>query len=673
LRPVFPAFVLRLAHAALLVTIASIVDAHFLQSLGVHHPLIVFCAPVAVAAMFLGLEGGFAATIFSALSAAYFSFEPISRFAIARVVDQVYVGVFVLQGCLVSFAAHWMRRAKRAETERDNAKERARFTEQVRESEERLRLALESARMGMWSWDTASDLSDWNDQQYELLGLPRGGGHEPVRCFFDRIHPDDLKEMKIVLHQVLAQGQEFYHEYRIVRPDGEVRWLATRGRVSRNAEGKATLIRGVNYDITSHRTCSEELLRSERESRARANELAILMDTVPAITFIAHDPECRRMTGSLKSREILQVPEGKSVSASAPEGEQPGSFRGFKNGRQMTPDELPMQRAAKGEEIRNFEFTLVLSDGSFCDVLGNAVPLQNDSGKITGAIGAFIDITEQKRIQRELEKARNELEQRVRERTSELHNALEILKKETEERIESVNMLIHQSRLAVMGEMIGNIAHQWRQPLNTMGLIVQEVPMMYRSGEFSEEYLKTQMGKAKDLIWHMSQTIEDFRSFFRPTKDKLIFKAREMIEKTLNLVEDTLKSQQITVEVKSDDDPDIYGYLGECCQVLLNLLVNSRDAFLAHEVDAARYIIVRAFSGDGTTVITVWDNAGGIPDEIIHRIFEPYFTTKGPEKGTGLGLYMACNIIQRRMNGRFTVRNLNGGAEFRIEVPSREL
>lgn len=668
---------LRSFAAALLVAVGTATQALFLQPVGFHHPFLIYYGAVALSAMYLQLEGGLTATILAALAADYFWMGPSHSLLIRSPNDQIYVTVFVLEGLIISYAADWMRRAKTAEAQASLAEEREKAAEKLLQSEQRLRLALEGAQMGMWEWDLEAGLSEWNEQEYVLLGLPVGDGHEPADSFFTRIHPEDIDRVMNLAHGAIEQGKDIMDEFRIIRPDGEMRWLAGRGRVSRDADGKPVKIFGVTYDITCQRLIEEELRRSEAEARARADELAVLMDTVPAITFIAHDPECSNMSGSRKSRQFLRVPEGKSVSVSAPEEERPTSFRCFRNGRELTTEELPLQMAAKGQVIHDCELTIVFEDGTFCDIFGDAVPLYGHEGNVRGAIGAFLDITELKKIRQELEKAHDELEKRVEERTAELQDALESLKKETEERIQTLHalrerdqLLIHQSRLAAMGEMINNIAHQWRQPLNVLGLIVQELLVIYRKGEFNEEYLKAQMSKSMELIFHMSQTIEDFRSFFRPSVQKMAFKADEMIGKTLSLVEDIFKNSEITVQVEEIGEPVIYGYVSECSQVLLNLLLNARDAFLERKEEKARVIRVRTFCEDGRTVLTIADNAGGIPEEIIDKIFEPYFTTKGPDKGTGIGLFMAKNIIEKHMNGKFTVRNVEGGAEFRIEVAS---
>jgi PAS domain S-box-containing protein len=228
-------------------------------------------------------------------------------------------------------------------------------------------------------------------------------------------------------------------------------------------------------------------------------------------------------------------------------------------------------------------------------------------------------------------------------------------------------LLITQGRLAVMGEMIDNIAHQWRQPLCALGLIVQQVQLLYGSAGFSREFLDENTGKAMHLIRHMSRTIDDFRDFFRSDKEMTRFHVNQVISQTLSLIEDSFNSRQISIDFHTESDPMITGYPNEYAQALLNILVNAHDALVERNVDNPR-IFLRTFAEKGKTVLTITDNAGGIAEEIIGRLFDPYFTTKGPDKGTGIGLFMSKTIIEKNMGGRLTARNNRQGAEFRIEA-----
>lgn len=232
---------------------------------------------------------------------------------------------------------------------------------------------------------------------------------------------------------------------------------------------------------------------------------------------------------------------------------------------------------------------------------------------------------------------------------------------------EKEQQFMQQSRQAAMGEMIGHIAHQWRQPLNTLGLVVQQLHLDYEQSELFKAHLDNSAAIIMDIIQHMSRTIDDFRNFFRPDKEKVTFNVLKQISKTLSLVEAVFKEQRITIEVDPSGDPVIYGHPNEYSQALLNILINARDAFLGQKIDKPK-VTINLTTAEGNSVVTITDNAGGMPEEILDKIFDPYFTTKGPEKGTGVGLFMSKIIIEKSMNGSLSARSVSNGAEFRIQV-----
>jgi C4-dicarboxylate-specific signal transduction histidine kinase len=344
--------------------------------------------------------------------------------------------------------------------------------------------------------------------------------------------------------------------------------------------------------------------------------------------------------------------------------------------------------AVKDRRRFSMEYRLRRADGEYGWIVDTGAPHLTQDGDLLGYIGSCFDITEQKQAKEELQQANELLTQRVAERTVELSDTIESLKDEIDQRIrmgealqeettqrlnvqvelrEKELLLLQQSRLAAMGEMIGNIAHQWRQPLNMLGLLAQDLAMTYKKGEFSTEYLEGNVKKVLETIHHMSKTIDDFRNFFRPDKEKADFRIREVIEKTISLLEVSLNAQQIKTSVISACDPVVNGYPNEFAQVLLNVMVNARDALVTQQVTSPT-IAIEMGTEDGRSVVTITDNAGGIPENIIDKIFDPYFTTKGPDKGTGVGLYMSKIIIEKNMNGSLTARNVEGGAQFRIVV-----
>lgn len=238
-----------------------------------------------------------------------------------------------------------------------------------------------------------------------------------------------------------------------------------------------------------------------------------------------------------------------------------------------------------------------------------------------------------------------------------------------EELHEKDQLLMQQSRLAAMGEMINNIAHQWRQPLNVVGLIVQELQTRHDQGDITNELFREKVADVMKVLQHMSQTIDDFRTFFRPNKKKEYFQVAQLVPKVFSLVDGSFRKMEIRLDSNLADTTVICGYPNEYSQVLLNILVNARDAFSECATDCQRVVSISAFTESGRSVVTIADNAGGIPEEIIHKVFDPYFTTKGPDKGTGVGLYMSKLIVDKSMNGTLTVCNTHDGAQFRIEIP----
>jgi signal transduction histidine kinase len=258
---------------------------------------------------------------------------------------------------------------------------------------------------------------------------------------------------------------------------------------------------------------------------------------------------------------------------------------------------------------------------------------------------------------------------------SELLGSLNQLNKTLEQRIieevakgrEKDHLLIQQAKLASMGEMIGNIAHQWRQPLNNVGLLIQDLKNASHFGDLNEAYLNESVDKAMVLVQNMSATIDDFRYFFSPKKEPRKFSMAESIGKAISFVEANLKNSGIEIELDIKDEVTLNGFPNEYSQVLLNLLNNAKDVLIERGIERPK-VTVQLVKEDDRALLTVRDNGGGIPADIIDKIFEPYFSTKKGEKGTGIGLYMSKMIIENNGQGKLTARNAEGGAEFTIEV-----
>jgi len=259
----------------------------------------------------------------------------------------------------------------------------------------------------------------------------------------------------------------------------------------------------------------------------------------------------------------------------------------------------------------------------------------------------------------------------LRSLQTELQSQNILLKELMKKQQEQEQMMIEQSKMAAMGEMISAIAHQWRQPLNILALYVQDVSGAYEMGEIDEDYVNKMVSNSMKQIDFMSSTIDDFRSFFTPNKNKEQFSIVQQLNKTIDLLRPQLKAHNITIEL-SDTDCEIFGYPNEFQQVALNLINNAKDAILDKQKENNELKGVITISGekiDSDFVLSFLDNGTGIKEEILQKVFEPYFTTKFPQNGTGVGLYMAKEIIERHYYGSISVANKNDGAEFLIRIP----
>lgn len=260
------------------------------------------------------------------------------------------------------------------------------------------------------------------------------------------------------------------------------------------------------------------------------------------------------------------------------------------------------------------------------------------------------------------------IEKLARSKEKEEHLSKELEVTQYEKEYQQV-MLLQQSKLASMGEMIDNIAHQWRQPLNLLGIIVQKSLRAYEAGKVDEKYLNKMISDSMEQILHMSQTIEDFHNFVKPYQKDSEFDINESVEQSFQLLSAMFESYRIEVNITYTEEALlIFGSHSEFKQVMINLLLNARDALMENNIQSP--VITIGISADGLEgVVNIQDNGGGIAPEIIGRIFEPYFSTKEEGRGSGIGLYMSYAIIRTKMGGRIEVRNIKDGALFTLRLP----
>jgi len=243
----------------------------------------------------------------------------------------------------------------------------------------------------------------------------------------------------------------------------------------------------------------------------------------------------------------------------------------------------------------------------------------------------------------------------------------ERVKEEVEKRQEKEKLMLLQSRQAQMGEMISMIAHQWRQPLNTLSLIMQNLYLKYKLKILDDAYMDKFKKDSTKQIEQMSSTIEDFRMFFRPQKEKQRFGIFETVDHVIKMLDPLYGHDQILIKANIKEEIYVDGYANEFAQVLINILNNAKDAILEKSDDEVpRRIDIETVKDEDEVCIIIQDHAGGIDEEILEKIFDPYFSTKEDKVGTGIGLYMSKIIIERHMGGKLSARNRYDGAQFMI-------
>ena len=259
----------------------------------------------------------------------------------------------------------------------------------------------------------------------------------------------------------------------------------------------------------------------------------------------------------------------------------------------------------------------------------------------------------------------------LKQMNKELYKKVEIEMKKNEEKH---RISIQQSRMASMGEMLENIAHQWRQPLSTISVVASGIKLKKELNILNDEELDDALSHIKNATQYLSNTIEDFRNFFSKDKISSNINIRSTINKTIDLVSSTFAKEEITL-VRNIQDINFASFENELIQVLMNILINAKDAL--ENKQSQKLIIIKVKQHKNNIIITIKDNAGGINEDIIDKIFEPYFTTKHQFNGTGIGLYMSKLISEKHLDGEIIVKNVSfefnktlyQGALFKIILP----
>ena len=310
-----------------------------------------------------------------------------------------------------------------------------------------------------------------------------------------------------------------------------------------------------------------------------------------------------------------------------------------------------IQESLKQEQTQTYECLLKRHDGTPFPALvkGSTIHFFGKSLRVS----ALIDLSELKEAQYALQAMNETLEEQVKEHI--------------ERNRQQEMLLFQQSRHAQMGEMISMIAHQWRQPLNVLSLLSQNIIFKYRLNKLDDASMNEFKEDSMRQVMQMSKTIDDFRDFFKPDKTKKRFDVKEQLSHTVEMIKPILAGHGIELSFHAEDALMIEGFPNEFGQSIINILNNAKDVLLESIFEQPKRIRVDAKRIDAQHImVCIEDNGGGIEERVMPHIFEPYFSTKTTQNGTGLGLYMTKMIIEEHMGGVISVTNTLEGAQFKI-------
>ena len=511
-------------------------------------------------------------------------------------------------------------------------------------SEEQMRLFFDRQRVGMAITSPRMGWVKVNDRLCQMLGYAR---EELLsKTWMEVTHPQDLpRDLAIFNRLLVGELQEYSHEKRYIRKDGSILHTELSVGCVRHEDGSINYVLAVLTDMTEYRQVQEALSRILREQEI------ILENANVGISLIV---ERRQVWINPWMEKVFQYPrnelEGHSTEKLYP------SLAAYQAlGLAAYP------ALSRGESFETVQ-ELRRRDGTQLWIHYNGKAIAPPD-LTKGTLWILTDVTA-----RELERARFEQERALHER------ALEQLNQSLETRVqESVSllrvkdqMLISQSRQAALGEMIENIAHQWRQPLNALSLVLMNFQDARQFQDLDQGRFDSLLQRGNALVQKLSTTINDFRDFSRQDKHRVNVSALEQVRSTVALVEPSFAAKGIEIVIETTADIRIHGLPNEFSQVFMNLLSNGKQAILAQALRKGR-ISIHLQEKDGQGCLQVRDNGGGIPEEHLERIFELYFSTR--EAGTGIGLYLSRQIIEQSLKGRILVRNTEEGAEFTVLIP----
>ncbi|MGA1940481.1 PAS domain-containing sensor histidine kinase [Arcobacter sp. YIC-310] len=491
---------------------------------------------------------------------------------------------------------------------------------------DRYELAIIASNDGLWDINLKTNKIFFSNKWLDMFGYKRDE-IQNFKEWLTLVHEEDKPEvLKKFSQHVEGKTEHFICEYRLKDKLGDYKWILVRGKAFIDENESRMLM--MSMDIDDRMNLTKEL-----------RDVELLTEFGRIVIFRWQNNEDLTVKFVSKSIETYGYSPLEFI-------ESDEAFFNFVYEKDILKLKNRIIKAISNDEKSFTSIHRVIDKQKNIKwVYNRTILVKNDYGQVTSLYGYLNDITKIKM---------NEEDLKVR------------VKEEVEKNIEKDRMLIQQNKMASMGEMLGNIAHQWRQPLNNINLLLHFIRDNFKN--FTKEDLNESVASAKLQIDYMSQTIDDFRNFYQPTKDKRIFDIKTSIIQSSKIVATSFEQNSVELEVVGDDI-EIENYENEFEQVIVNILNNAVDAAIVKkkELNFNPKVYIEIKKEDDIK-ISISNNCGNVQKDVLERMFEPYFTTKFENQGTGIGLYMSKIIIEKNMKGKIEVFNKADGVEFIITL-----
>lgn len=527
--------------------------------------------------------------------------------------------------------------------------------ELLKKSEQNLKKAQSIAHMGSWEYNIRTNKLYWSDEVYKIFELEKDIFEPSYKTFLDAIHPDDRVLVDNSYINSLKNQENYTITHRLLMNDGRIKYVVEQCTTEFDIDGTPLLSFGTIQDITEQHIIETQIKESQEKLRLAIDTTKMgIWDWDFNSGHVIWDKNCYELLGYDDNEFDITYDVWEDLLHS--------------DDRDVVVSKINTQLSISNHF--SVEFRLKTKNGNYLWLDSRAKVIQvNSQGKPQRVIGTHMDISHKKEYE-------IQLEQEVNKKTQELSiinkNLQTTIEQEVEKNRQKDILLQQQIRLAAMGEMMGNIAHQWRQPLNAITTSISGLRFKEEMGILDDTDIQNANKSIIKNAEFLSNTIDNFRNFFRKDQPKKIFYVVDAIRDSVNIIKASYNEAFIRVVEKYDTGISYNGSDNLLSQVIMNILSNAKDAFNGKNIEDKR-VYVSLKKDDKNITIIISDNAGGISQEIKDKIFDPYFTTKHQSVGTGLGLYMSTQIIKSHFDGEILVENVStqygNGASFKIVFP----